>query len=399
MHIRLLTYRRRAGRASYRLAYSSPLRKYLLERHLLRAVRRPRRDGRHSSERLGHTSGLHDGSGGLGPWCRSGSGCAGRDLSALPGQNQGSAYEMVSRASRLPATSMSGSVVRNQFGGTRTCLLFSGGLDAFTSYTRHRDEKPDLVSVWCHDPRLHEEEKWACVKAAARWLSERDGVTSLQIKSNLTDINDRLLNHVFGLSGSWYGQVAHGLLLLSLCAPITAVRDIGRVRIGSGSAQNMLHPWGSHPSIDNNVSWADVAVTHDAIEMSRQQKIRYMCAADRDCLTKLKVCHIYPLNCAKCEKCFRTIAGLCVEGVDPRDCGFNADDRTLNNIRRSIVAGKMPTHGGGEIVEWEGTATTPSRGNRPRRHRLQGVLHVVKGLRLLSAPPQKVAEVSVGLPA
>jgi len=241
-------------------------------------------------------------------------------------------------------------VVRNQFGGTRTCLLFSGGVDAFTSYTRHRDEKPDLVSVWCHDPRLHEEEKWECVKAAARWLSERDGVTSLQVKSNLTQINDRLLNHVFGVS--WYAHVAHGLLQLSLCAPITAVRDIGRVRIASGSPQDRLYPWGSHPSIDNNVAWAGVVATHDAVEMSRQEKLRYMCATDRDCLTKLKVCHTHPLNCAKCEKCFRTIVGLCIEGVDPRDCGFHADDRTLNNIRRSIVAGKMPTPGS-EMVEWE----------------------------------------------
>jgi len=241
-------------------------------------------------------------------------------------------------------------VVRNQFGGSRTGLLFSGGLDAFTSYTRHKDEKPDLISVWDWDPQLHEEDKWAYVIRAARWLAERDGVTSLQVRSNLTYINERLLNYEFGFS-SWYGEVAHGLLLLSMCAPITAARDIGRLLIGSSTPQDRLEPWGSHPSIDNNVSWAGIAATHDAIEMSRQQKIRYMCAADQECLTKLKVCHIYPLNCAKCEKCFRTIVGLCMEGIDPRDCGFNVDEKKLNKIRQSILTGKMPASRS-EMIEW-----------------------------------------------
>jgi hypothetical protein len=353
MHIRIVDVSAEGGRASYRLAYSSPLRKYLLrDTFFVQYDGRVETAGIHQSVLvIPVVSMMAPVAWALGAdlevdmldetYLRS----LGRIREVLTGW-----YPRFSTSGDIDV----GSVVRNQFGGTRTCLLFSGGLDAFTSYTRHRDEKPDLVSVWCHDPRLHEEEKWACVKAAARWLSERDGVASLQVKSNLTSINDRLLNHVLGLSGSWYGQVAHGLLLLSLCAPITAVRDIGRVRIGSGNPQNKLSPWGSHPSIDNNVSWADVAATHDALELSRQEKIRYMSAVDRECLTKLKVCHTYPQNCGKCEKCFRTIAGLCVEGVDPRECGLNADNKTFDNIKRSILAGKMPSHGGGEQVEWEG---------------------------------------------
>ena len=69
-------------------------------------------------------------------------------------------------------------VVRNQFGGTRTGLLFSSGLDSLTSYSMHKDEKPDLIAVWARDPLLHEEEKWARVMAAAQWLGKRDGVAS-----------------------------------------------------------------------------------------------------------------------------------------------------------------------------------------------------------------------------
>jgi hypothetical protein len=242
------------------------------------------------------------------------------------------------------------SVVRNRFGGNGTGLLFSGGLDAVTSYARHKDDKPDLISVWDCDPRLHEEEKWSCVIGAARLLAERDGVNYLQIRSNLTYFNERLLNYEFGFS-SWYEEVAHGLLLLSMCAPITAARGIGRVLIASSNPQDRLEPWGSHPEIDNNVSWADVAVVHDALEMSRQQKMSYMCATNRQYLTDMKVCHYSPVNCTRCEKCARTIVGLCMEGVNPRDCGFRVDQKTLPTIRESVLAGKMPALRG-QVIDW-----------------------------------------------
>lgn len=244
-----------------------------------------------------------------------------------------------------PRFSTSGSlnvrnVVRNKFGGSRTGLLFSSGLDCLASYSMHKDEKPDLIAVWGRDPQFHEGEKWTRIMAAAKWLGKRDGVASLQIKADLTHINEPLLCREFGFS-SWYGEVAHGLLLLSMCAPITAARDIGTLLIASGISQDRLRPWGSHPAIDNNVSWARVIATHDRLDMSRQDKIRYLCAEDWECLTKLKVCHFHPLNCGMCEKCFRTIVGLCIEGIDPRSCGFKVDDKTLNNVKRSIVMGRI----------------------------------------------------------
>ncbi|HBD09642.1 MAG TPA: hypothetical protein DCZ69_15425 [Syntrophobacteraceae bacterium] len=242
------------------------------------------------------------------------------------------------------------SAVRNHFGGDRTGLLFSSGLDSLASYSMHKDEKPDLIPGCARDPRLHEGEKWACVTAAAQWLSRRDGVSALPVKTNLAYVNDPLLSLEFGVS-SWYANVTHGLLLLSVCAPITAARGISRLLIASGTPPDRLEPWGSHPAIDNSVSWARVIATHDALDMSRQEKIRYMCAKDRECLTQLKVCHFHPLNCGMCEKCFRTIVGLCIEGIDPRNCGFRVDDKTLNNVKRSIATGRMAASKG-EIGDW-----------------------------------------------
>jgi hypothetical protein len=32
---------------------------------------------------------------------------------------------------------------------------------------------------------------------------------------------------------------------------------------------------------------------------------------------------------------------LCIEGIDPRNCGFKVDDKTLHNAKRSIITGRM----------------------------------------------------------
>jgi hypothetical protein len=151
-----------------------------------------------------------------------------------------------------------------------------------------------------------------------------------------------LLSYEFGF-GCWYAEVAHGLMLLSLCAPITAVRAIGSVLIASSATEDFKGSWGSHPSIDNNVAWADVTGVHDAYELSRQQKIRYVCSASPQYLSHLRVCRYGArTNCVKCEKCLRTVAGLALEGIDPRDCNFNIDTKVFARIKDSLLKGKMP---------------------------------------------------------
>ena len=242
-------------------------------------------------------------------------------------------------------------VVSSKFGGSRTGLLFSGGLDSITSYIRHNDERPDLISVWGSDFRLHEQESLNEVMAGIRWLANRDSVTALEVKTDLNYINARLLSYEFRVR-CWYAEVAHGLMLLGLSAPITAVRAISSVLIASSLTEDFKEPYGSLPSIDNNVSWADVTVIHDGFELSRQQKIRYVCSASPQYLSHLRVCNYgAKTNCVKCEKCLRTIAGLTLAGMDPRDCNFNIDTKVFARIKDSLLKGKMPV-GEAQKCQW-----------------------------------------------
>ena len=242
-------------------------------------------------------------------------------------------------------------LVLNQSGGDRTGLLFSGGVDCTTSYVRHRDEKPDLISIWGTDHRLHEEARWNRLRSGIRWLANRDGVTALEVKTDISCINMLLLGYEFGFS--WYSEVAHGLMLLGLCAPVTVARTIGSLLIAASFYEGEeTRPWGSLPSTDNNVSWANVTVSHDGYELSRQQKLKYVSNIEPERFSHLWVCQIDPrANCVNCEKCFRTITGLALEGIDPRNCNFNIDMKVFARIKDLLLSGKMPV-ASSERDEW-----------------------------------------------
>jgi hypothetical protein len=133
-----------------------------------------------------------------------------------------------------------------------------------------------------------------------------------------------------------------------MCAPLTAIRDIGKIYIASSvtkdQAEGLGRPWGSHPLIDNRIAWADVKCAHDGAEWSRQEKIRYAIKPHIDRThhhPTLIVCNEAErgsvLNCGGCEKCSRTIVGLALEGIDPNRCGLKADDRTFGRIKRKLL--------------------------------------------------------------
>lgn len=249
----------------------------------------------------------------------------------------------------LPSFSFSGNisagkVISNQFGGNRNAMLFSGGVDSLTSYLRHRDLKPDFISIWGLPDIPHFEDRfWDRMWADIRSLASLDGITAFQVKTDMyRNINHELLSREFGVS--WFTDASFALFMLSLCAPVTAVREIGTIFIASGATKDYKGQsgYGSHPSIDNNISWADTGVLHDAFELTRQQKVEFLCRGQNErYLSHLRVCWDSALktNCGDCEKCMRTIVSLVIEGTDPNKCNFLIDDKTFPFIRGCFSKG------------------------------------------------------------
>jgi hypothetical protein len=246
-----------------------------------------------------------------------------------------------------------GEAVTNRYGNKRVGMLFSGGVDSLTSYLRHRDKTPDLFSIWgVPDIPPFENKFWGRMWTEISEFADRNRLSAFQIKTDLyRNTNRELLRREFGLS--WWGDVTAGLFMLGMCAPLTVTRDIGTVIIASSYTQDFKKGLGFHPSIDNSISWADVTVRHDGYDLSRQQKLHYLCRNETmHNLSNLRVCwdSAGRTNCGSCEKCFRTIVGLIVEGADPNNCNFDINTKTLPYIRDCFYKGKIALSEGAEFM-------------------------------------------------
>ena len=235
----------------------------------------------------------------------------------------------------------------------REMALFSGGVDSLTTFIRHQEKNPILVSV--QDAHL----------VAKRGLSrdyEWMNVASENIKRlfksvkpeiRLIKSNWMFIPNFFSLgiyeqkiSGAWYLRVMHGLAFLGLCAPLTFVEKVDKLYIASSHTADEKIPCGSHPDIDNNVRWTGTNVEHDGYELSRQEKIFLIADYIRKSEPSLQIiaCNDFNSrsrvgigrNCNRCEKCNRTILGLEIAGIDPNEYGFSVNGETFLQMRKKI---------------------------------------------------------------
>jgi len=238
----------------------------------------------------------------------------------------------------------------------RPAILFSGGADSLTTYIRNKENNPFLVTVWGADISLKQLDAWNLVKRNIDTFAQKYGNESLIIKSNLRSfINEAALNAKYGKSVvNWWGGVQHGLALLGLCAPISFALGFNHIYIPSTHTETFSAPWGSHPTIDNNVKWSETEVIHDGYELGRQDKIHvisnYIKKDDPDLMIRVCYSSSDGNNCGKCEKCNRTVTGLMIEGVDARNHGFPG--LNVEYVQKQFKQGKWNL-GEDEVYMWE----------------------------------------------
>ncbi len=244
--------------------------------------------------------------------------------------------------------------------GGESGLLFTGGVDSTSSYVRHREEEPTLISVrgWTITPDPADDEKWADLRSrVSRFADERDLETAF-LESNMLSFLDHpmLLAH-FGhrVDGGWYSSVGHGLGLLGLCAPMAYARGMDDLYVAATHWEGIDLEWGSRPDIDERVRWAGTQCHHDAYELTRQERLDviadYVDEAAPD--LQLQTCNVrMDGNCSRCEKCYRTAVGLRLSGLDPTDHGYQFDDEEYHDLRQSLERGEWIL-GQDERYMWE----------------------------------------------
>ncbi len=254
--------------------------------------------------------------------------------------------------------------VMNNFSNEHNAMLFSGGLDSTCSYIKCKNKKPLLIMIWGADIPLTEKEFWGKTKEKYEQFAEEEHTRIRFIKTNMRQLlNEKKLTNDFGkflTQRSWWGGIQHGMGLLGLCAPLTATANISTLLIASSSTPDSLRHgrvWGSHPLIDNKLSWANIRVIHHGANLSRQGKIRYLLKDYIETHKRypvLRVCYsqFREPNCSKCEKCLRTITGLALENIDPNKCGFDVDKNFFSSLKKFFVKERFNLIAGNKVVMW-----------------------------------------------
>lgn len=264
-----------------------------------------------------------------------------------------------------PGMDWSGEVRANQivdcsgtYEGSRPAILFSGGVDSLTSFVVHREKKPRLVTAWGADIGLAHHRQWEQVSAQNRVFAESKSLDISFIKTNFRTFFDSYLLKARFKSldrfSNWYSAIQQGLGLLGLCAPLSYKHGLGIIYIPSTFAADFIHPWGSHPEIDNNVKWASTRAVHHGYDLGRQKKLRILAKyiKEEDERLSLRVCWAKDRNCSKCEKCCRTMLGLALEGLDPNNHGFHFVSAILPYIRRRFEEGSFDLSGDDKMWMW-----------------------------------------------
>lgn len=210
----------------------------------------------------------------------------------------------------------------------QSAQLFSGGLDAITTYVGIREEFPILITHYNQYKEGNSEN--------SRWISERKNVTDFATKYKLENIfiesnfgtflNYKELDKDFSkkINDNWWHGIHHGMAFIGMTAPIMYLMRIGTLYIASSFYKGNPCPCASDPRIDNQIKMASATVYHDGYEYNRQQKIQIITNYVKETKDQiyLKVCFMENKNCCKCEKCMRTILGLIIEGNNPENYGF-----------------------------------------------------------------------------
>jgi hypothetical protein len=227
--------------------------------------------------------------------------------------------------------------VENRFSGNKKAMLFSSGLDSLATYICHKNEKPTLFTIFGADiPLAHTHFIDLCRERFINFAKSHGA----EISFVYTDIRDVLdFTKLKKYSKGWYGEVAHGLMMSSLIAPVGS-SDFSTLYIASCSHRpDCSYPCGSEIHLVQNIRWGATSIQNDNHELNRAQKIQTFLKGHEEMYGDLRVCwaQFESYNCSKCEKCLRTICELLVSNIDPAKCNFTVTHQTLERLKFKIL--------------------------------------------------------------
>ena len=227
----------------------------------------------------------------------------------------------------------------------KSLVLFSGGLDAHTTYLRHINEKPLLFYIqgWYEDDfnSLNKVERNDIINIST--FANMQNVKFMSVRSNFaTTVNNDTFHKYIErkLQDNWWHGFQHSMAFISIAIPISYYFGIKQIYIASSFCLGDAGRCASYPTTDSEFAFATKGIViHDGFELSRQDKIKMIIDYQKQIHDRypLKVCTFKEENCCICEKCIRTILGIIAENGDPEDFGFHLNKPILTFFTNDFI--------------------------------------------------------------
>ncbi|MFD4368172.1 hypothetical protein [Rhodococcus sp. NPDC058521] len=184
--------------------------------------------------------------------------------------------------------------------------FFSGGLDAFYTALKNREEITHLILVHGFDIDPRRQRPYDRISSNAKKVAAELGVELIEVRTNLQFLHVKY--------GHNWASAAHGAALAHVGLLLS--QHLRKVIIASSFEEGRRDPHGSHPDLDPLWSSGGVELVQDGLESNRVAKAAAV--KDNDLVARyLRVCNLNTddeYNCGKCEKCIRTMVNLYVVG-------------------------------------------------------------------------------------
>lgn len=210
---------------------------------------------------------------------------------------------------------------------------------------RHLNSNLHLISIWGSDVDCENESGWKVVENGIIEIAQQFNLPQVTIRSAFRRFDNTLnLTHDFEkvLCTTWWYGVKHGIGIIGHAAPYAWLHGIGTIYMASSNCvRDGKQRCASAPTIDGCVRFFGCKIVHDGFELTRQDKTAFLIAK---CSEENKQLHLHVCwksatgdNCCFCEKCYRTMVGIWIEGADPRDFGFTYDAKVFRRIYQLVA--------------------------------------------------------------
>lgn len=225
----------------------------------------------------------------------------------------------------------------------KTASFFSGGVDSFYTYLKHKtdpvktDRVDSLLLVNGFDIEPRNGQLWDLTLKNIEAIAAAENIELVAVGTNIKDLVEPVLPWDYSHGGC---IAAVGLFLR---------HAFSQIYIPSTLSLEEQVPYGSCLALDGYWSTENTTFVHDGTEATRINKVAWQIARSPLALEHLRVCYENEkgaYNCGKCDKCLRTMISLYVAGVLEKSKTFphHIDPDLVSAAPAKQINGAFPVH-------------------------------------------------------